>query len=405
MDSVNDSLPDITVDAVQLLSQIQESINEDVAVEQVAVEQVAVEQVAVEEAAMKEAVVEEVENAFEEIDASQLQQNEQEEAEDNASDIRDGLGGYLGSLGNNGIRGSGGGPRPGGAVDKQAELRQWCTDQDIDDIFPIFAKNKFKKVRHVCRLNRADMFSIGMQLGEIYQCEEIFAAWNRNNNNNNFGDNFINNNNNNTGDSNNHIGNSNNNNFNNNNSNNNNSNNHIGNMINANTNNNNNNNNNNVGNNQLQMVTGPVNNIPAPPSVRPLAPVGPRSKIIQQQTTNYARKRTAYIGPPPSASLIQKTREMVYNIVLVDTVTTDTKKIRRVVDNRTKWGPQAMLRYYYDPEKDDYPYTPIKLASKCCGYLQDYGLVTINGEDFKDRGRGGQPEWIGVLNRHKLSEI
>ena len=116
-----------------------------------------------------------------------------------------------------------------------------------------------------------------------------------------------------------------------------------------------------------------------------------------------SRKRKCYVGPKPDTFVKKYTRDLVTNLVLVESRDTDVKKIRHLVDNRLKSGVQQTIRYQYDEKTQTFPNPPVFLAYSAANKLQKHRLVIIE-DQWYGKGSGGFTHWKGTLARNKVSD-
>ena len=210
-------------------------------------------------------------------------------------------------------------------LDNQDPFARFCNENGIGHLLYAFRNNGFDDVRVLVRMNREDLSSIGLRLGEAMKCEMVFEEYLKKDDD----DSTISN--------------------------------------------------ESYGNIHYE-----------------------RSK--QSGSVGRSRIKSKYNSNISDEALKIKLRDKVFDIMLNGcNNTTNCKKIRTMVDNRTKNGDIATIRYIFDDATGKWPNSPVHLCYTASQRLQEVNLITVENELFTDKGPGGHPNWSGILRRNTLS--
>ena len=80
------------------------------------------------------------------------------------------------------------------------------------------------------------------------------------------------------------------------------------------------------------------------------------------------------------------------------------QKICTAIDDRTKNENISHVRYYKDPASRKFLNSPIFLAHSGCSRVKALNLITIDDVTYIEKGRAGQPNWNGTVQRLSSSE-
>lgn len=114
--------------------------------------------------------------------------------------------------------------------------------------------------------------------------------------------------------------------------------------------------------------------------------------------------RIKTVGPKPTIAVQIKLRDLVIDLILIESIDTDAKKIRKLICGRTKNGEISTARYWYDQEKKIWPNSPVHLLYAASQQLKSLGIINVEAESFKEKGHGGRPSYHGTITRVKLSD-